>query len=328
VCVLYAIACAPPIRDALDRTLLLLCGAVLVQLVPVPGFLSPDAIRLRAALSLTPALEPNWGPLTIDVPYTAWAAIELVGAVAVFLAVRDCFATGGVRRTVRAVAGIGLAVSALAIAQSATGGRSIYWLFQTEHEGPLPLGPFVNRNHFATWAIMAIPLCLGYAGAHAQVHRSSSRESAGSIGAGLPRIAWLIASIAVVSAALVLSLSRSATVGLGVSGLITLFLVRAALPPGQIRRLLVGTAVLLILAMSWTDASAVREKVAGTTIDFEHRTRIWRESLPMVRDFLPTGTGAGTYELAMRVYQQSDRRVYFNQAHNHYLQLLVEAGCC
>ena len=70
---------------------------------------------------------------------------------------------------------------------------------------PLPLGPFVNRNHFATWAIMVIPLCLGYLGAHAQVHRSPGKDSGGSLSSGLPRIAWLIVSIVFLSAALVIA---------------------------------------------------------------------------------------------------------------------------
>jgi len=56
------------------------------------------------------------------------------------------------------------------------------------------------------------------------------------------------------------------------------------------------------------------------------RLTIWRETLPVVRDFWLTGTGAGTYLTAMRVYQQSDRTVYFNQAHNHYLQIAAEGG--
>jgi O-antigen ligase len=323
---LYAIACAPAIGGVLDRMLLILSTAVLVQLLPLPGFVSPDAFRVRTALSLTPGLEPTWGPITIHVPHTAAAGIELLGAVALFFAARERFATGGVRRAVRAIATIGLIVSLLALAQSATAGRSIYWLFKTEQEGPLPLGPFVNRNHFATWAIMAIPLCLGYAAAHARAHRSSVRPGGGPFGPALPRLAGLVTSIAVLSAALVLSLSRSAAAGLGIAGSITLFRIRRALMAAQVRRLVVAAAALLVLAMSWVDADAVRRKLGGTTIDFEHRTRIWRESLPIVRDFLPLGTGAGTYELAMRVYQQSDRRVYFNQAHNHYLQLLVEGG--
>ncbi len=323
---LYAIAYAPAIGGALDRALLILSAATLVQLLPLPGFVSPEAVRVRTALSLTPYLEPTWGPLTIHVPHTAAAAIELLGAVALFFAARERFATGGVRRAVRAIAAIGLGVSLLAIAQSATAGRSIYWLFETEHEGPLPLGPFVNRNHFATWAIMAIPLCLGYTAAHARAHRSSVRPGGGPLGPALPRLAGLVVSFAALSAALVLSLSRSAAAGLGIAGLITLVQIRRALMPAQVRRLVVAIAALLVLAMSWVGAEAVRRKLGGTTIDFQQRTRIWRESAPIVRDFLPVGTGGGTYELAMRVYQQSDRRVYFNQAHNHYLQLLVEGG--
>jgi hypothetical protein len=42
------------------------------------------------------------------------------------------------------------------------------------------------------------------------------------------------------------------------------------------------------------------------------------ETPPIIRDFPLTGTGAGTFPTAMLVYQQSDRRLFFNQAHNHY----------
>jgi O-antigen ligase len=48
--------------------------------------------------------------------------------------------------------------------------------------------------------------------------------------------------------------------------------------------------------------------------------------MPLVRDFWLTGTGVGTYGDAMKVYQTSDREVHFNQAHNHYLQVLAEGG--
>ena len=51
------------------------------------------------------------------------------------------------------------------------------------------------------------------------------------------------------------------------------------------------------------------------------------ETLPIIRDFPLTGTGAGTFPTAMLVYQQSDRRLFFNQAHNHYLQFAAEGVC-
>ena len=39
-----------------------------------------------------------------------------------------------------------------------------------------------------------------------------------------------------------------------------------------------------------------------------------------------SGTGAGTYGIAMLYYQRADRFVQFNQAHNQYLQVAAEGG--
>jgi O-antigen ligase len=76
----------------------------------------------------------------------------------------------------------------------------------------------------------------------------------------------------------------------------------------------------------WADLPALRDRFAGTQVGVANRLVIWRETLPVIRDFFLTGTGAGTYERAMHVYQQSDRTVFFNQAHSHYLQLAAEGG--
>jgi O-antigen ligase len=66
-------------------------------------------------------------------------------------------------------------------------------------------------------------------------------------------------------------------------------------------------------------------RAPGTSAAWE-RAQIWRETLPIVRDFPLTGTGAGSFRTAMLVYQQSDRRLFFNQAHNQYLQFAAEGG--
>ena len=56
------------------------------------------------------------------------------------------------------------------------------------------------------------------------------------------------------------------------------------------------------------------------------RFTIWHDTLPVLRDFWLTGTGAGTYLTSMGVYQRSKPGVIFNQAHNHYLQVAAEGG--
>jgi O-antigen ligase len=311
----------------------LLTAAVLIQVVPLPAamanLISPHAPEVRAALALAPGPPAGWHPLTLDAAATAWSAVELAGAIALFLAARERFRTRSVRRMTRAVAAIGLGVSILAVAQAATAGRSIYWMFPTRFEGPLPFGPFVNRNHFATWAIMAIPLCAGYIAARAEVHRRSHPRPdrrAPTLDFNDDRTFWLGASITALTIALLLSLSRSAALGLSLSGTVTLFLSRRALAPAHVRGLFVSMALLLGFAVSLADLSAVRERIVGAPAAVASRVTIWRETVPVVRHFLSTGTGAGTYELAMRVYQRSDRRVFFNQAHNHYLQLAAEGG--
>src|SRR5204862_2627378 len=38
----------------------------------------------------------------------------------------------------------------------------VYGFWKPEFEGSRPFGPFINRNHFAGWMVMALPLALGY----------------------------------------------------------------------------------------------------------------------------------------------------------------------
>lgn len=250
-------------------------------------------------------------------PQSIWAILVYAGAAALYAAALGTFRTGGVRRVGRAIAATGLLVSLLAIAQAATAGRAIYWRFPTEVEGPLPFGPFVNRNHFATWAVMALPLTFGYIAARAGTRRRGTLDGRG---------AWLFAAAAGIVAALLLSLSRSGIAALALSGTTTLLAVRRRLDRRRAAALVAAVAMAGGAALVLADVPALGRRFAAAGTSMSDRVTIWRETVPIVRDFPLTGTGAGTYQTAMRVYQQSDRRVYFNQAHNHYLQVVAEGG--
>ena len=321
------------LNGALDMSLALLGGGVVAQIIPVPQviehLISPhrreavDALRLGAHAGVSTAV---W---SIDVPSTIWALSVLGGSIAFFWIARTQFRRGGVRQTVRVVAALGFAVSLLAVAQAATGGDLIYWTFPTEFEGPRPFGPFVNRNHFATWTIMAVPLCVGYLAARLGTgpslppHSSLRRRVVLSID---PRTAWLTVAGGTMLVALLLSLSRSGVLALGLSAAITFAAARHRLEPGHRRLVLYATLAVLLVGLVWADVPALLRRAASAPAAVADRVTIWRESLPIVRDFWLVGTGAGTYQQAMLLYQQSDRAVYFNQAHNHYLQIAVEGG--
>ena len=331
LCMALAVLTRPRIEGALDRSLLLVTAAVLLQLIPFPGGLNPwpPAEAVRDALALTPIPADSWRPLTIDVPDTAWAAFEVAGAVALFLVARERFRVQGVRRTTRAIAAIGFGVSLLALAQAATAGHSIYWIPPTAAEGPLPFGPFANRNHFATWTLMALPVCAGYV-----IARTGARPGpAGRPNPVAPvpdlrddRTLLLAVAVMTMVIALVLSLSWTASIGMVIASLASLILVRRSFHPRRWLALVGLHLVLAAVALGWAGMPTIGDRIAGPDRGSAYRPAIWREAVPVVRDFAATGTGAGTFALAMRVYQQTDRRVYFNQAQNHYLQIAAEGG--
>jgi len=317
----------------LDRVLLAIAVFCVAQAVPLPtaavNVLSPHAEVVRRALTLTPSAS-RWTTLSIDEASTLWACVVAVGTFALFFAARNVLAHGGLRQTVRGISAIGLGFSALAIAQAATAGRSIYWRFPTEYEGPLPFGPFVNRNHFATWVIMAAPLCVGYimtrAGAP-QTPRSpfvSARARVTRMADG--RMAWLAVAAVVMMAALLTSMSRSGILSLGAAVVIS----SRALPGRPLRGgrwWAIGILVIAAgVAVARVDIPGLAGRFAQSGSDVENRVRIWRDTLPLVSDFWLTGSGVGSYRTAMLLYQRADRVVQFNQAHNHYLQAAAEGG--
>lgn len=336
-CVLWALVLRPsrtrrgPART-LEGLLAAIAAVVAIQALPLPlaivNVVSPHAPVVQRELSLD-ATSGTWASFSIDQSATLWAAVVVTGSFALFLAARATLSRGGLRQTVRGVCALGLIFSAIAIAQAATAGRYIYWRFRTEYEGPLPFGPFVNRNHFATWVIMAAPLCFGYLMARANTPDAANSDFM-SRRAKLTRLldgrtAWLAVACALMTGALLLSLSRSGILALAGAAAISM----AGWRQRRIRRgwrVAAGLVLLLAYAFSRADLSALVDRFGRSGTGIANRLTIWRETMPIVRDFWLTGTGAGTYRDAMLYYQRADRIVQFNQAHNHYLQVATEGG--
>jgi len=347
ICILLALAYRPslvarsPTRRA-DFWALLVAGAMLLQMIPLPRVLLHTIDPAAEAVARTMFLVDGGGPLPISIDYasTAGALLLFASLLLFFATARDILAQGGVRTVTRIIAVIGLVLSAIAIAQSATGHGLMYWHWKPASEGPEPFGPFVNRNHFGTWGIMAIPLLAGYLTAHAAAHygpdsRAAWRER---VVAAIDTRAWmLIASTTTLIVALALSLSRSALLGLaGALGCGALLAMQGPPAPhdrryaprsGRAGALIAVLAALAVLGVATqVGPGAIARRFGGSGTAMADRLAIWHDTLPVLRDFWPTGTGAGTYLTSMAVYQRSKPGVIFNQAHNHYLQVAAEGG--
>ena len=315
----------------LHAWLLAITAAMLLQLVPLPAaivdFLSPVDRVIRQRLSLTSVVGAL--PLSVDVPATVLAIAQCGGAMLVFVISRQVFAGGGVRIAARGIATVGLVLAAISLAQDATANGLIYWRWDPG-EGPPPFGPFLNRNHFATWIVLAAPICFGYLLAHASAH---PRRGSGSatwhrrlIHLFDARSIWLSAAICLMLVALVASMSRAGIVGFVSALLVGAFLrSRRTRSPGATWAFwAIGIAI--VAAAIRVNLSDVLQRFESAGTAAAYRMGIWRATLPVVRDFWVTGSGVGTFETAMLVYQRAPSLFRTNAAHNHYLQVAAEGG--
>lgn len=322
---------------ALDQLLLIVLAVALAHLIPIPAWLLwgivPAARELTGALQLA---EPAFAvPLSVNLPASAGAVLLYGAALLLFFTARQIFDSGGVRLTARSVALTGLILSALALAQDATGAGMMYWRWRPLQEGAPPFGPFVNRNYFATWALMAVPLCIGYLTAHASAHPGPPAHTnwRRKVVAWLDaRGALLLASAALLILAAAASLSRSGMFGLLAALVCGGELARrheGSLVTKSARSAMVVVAAGSVAAfaiLTQVGPAALAGRLAAADVAIADRVTIWRDTIPVIRDFWLTGTGVGTYGTAMAVYQQSSLGVLFNHAHNHYLQVAAEGG--
>lgn len=322
---------------AVDFWLHVVAAAVIVQLIPLPTavgrLISPALEPTLATIALAPPRGPQ--PLTIDVQNTAGALAIFVGAAVVFFTARQVFAEGGVRTVARAVALFGILLGAVAIAQDATGHGRMYWRWKTLDEAAYPFGPFVNRNHFATWAVLAVPMCIGYLTAHAAAHRGPRSDAPWQqrlLAALDGRGALVLAAGTILILATVLSLSRSGMAALACALAVGGLFARRRLVEGSFGSarpaILLGVLGTLSAIAVWfrVDPAVLSGRFSAAGVAVADRLLIWRDTMLVLRDFWLTGTGAGTYQLSMGVYQRSSPGVSYNQAHNHYLQVAAEGG--
>jgi O-antigen ligase len=330
------VAVRPPVGRPRERVFDGALGACLIvialQLVPLPPSarlaLSPQIGRVEQALWLGAPLDPLAGParpLSIDPGGTRVALGIALSLVFVFWSARGVFARGGVRAVARGIAWTGLALAVLAMAQHATAPRLLYWRWPTIFG--TAFGPYRNRNDFSTWLIMGIPLTVGYLLARIASHASENAGRSGLDSVIDATAVWLVGSACLMSAALLSALSRSGLMGAAAALACFLSLSRGRMSRGGRGYLLAGAAAAILIAAAYVNVGALADRV-GETLEagIGGRRTIWRETLPMVRDFRVAGVGAGAYERAMLVYQRSKGLFYFNHAHDEYLQIAAEGG--
>jgi len=215
---------------------------------------------------------------------------------------------------------LGFFVSIFGILQHLTFNGKLYW-FRVLHYGGFPFGPYANRNHFAGFAEMVIPVALV-----PLVLGKVRRERL-----------FLVALFALVPiVALLLSASRGGIVSFAVQMLILflLLLVRKI----RSKYVIVGGLVVLcaVMAVSWIGVQQVLQRFSGMQaleVSTGKRTAMRQDTWRLFLDHPILGTGLGTFQMVFPPYDSLYDGKIVNHAHNDYLEALAETGlvgglCC
>lgn len=218
----------------------------------------------------------------------------------------------------------GLALAVFALVQHFTWDGRLYWIRRTVSAGAA--GPFVNRNHFAGYMEMLIPIPAALA-----LSRAARSEA---------RLFYGFAAV-IMGIALVASLSRGGIVSLA-AGLLFMAAIMASrnrqrsnesrksgfvLRPAYLVALML---VAIVLGVMWVGADFdLFNRISNdpfSTAAAADRPAIWSDTLRMFRANPLLGAGLGAFETVYPIYGRADGSLVIQFAHNDYLQILADAG--
>ena len=192
-------------------------------------------------------------------------------------------------------------------------------------------GTFINRNHLAGYLVICLSLGLGMMIAKLRGNSDNFKELLiNTFSAVLSSKALLRISLIIMVAALVMTHSRmgntSFFVSMGIIGTLAVLLKKRSVKATLI--LLVSLLIIDITVVgTFFGVDKVINRLEATSIDKESRDEVNLYSIKISDANILLGTGAGSFYTAFpQVREQEVGFLFYDHAHNDYLEFLTERG--
>jgi O-antigen ligase len=301
---------------------------VLIQMLALPPgllkILSPKTYALRSALSVKPSalsFPLSFYPFLTQVEFLKWLAL-----IALFLFLLQWTALNKGRGTlISVIMFVGIFESLYGMMEFFSGHEHILHVDASSLVSSVS-GTFINRNYFAGYLLMVIPLAIGHI-----FHRESFN---GDLSMGWRRrlssvdgkTYFLVFGVILMILGLLFSASR-----MGIMSLLLSFTVFTLLFRNPGKRQRVAKIPILILGLAvlwgaWISLDAVISRFFAISEVFEMRGEIWANTLQIIKDFPLLGSGLGTFIQIFPAYRSFHVEGFVSHAENDFLQLASEVG--
>ena len=330
-------------KSEINLTILLLSlflGLVLFQMVPLPEgivkLISPKTYELRNQLSAivypqTSNLKPQTQYITLSlfpfatrVEFFKWLALA---GLFIFL-LRWKLSDNRYRimnHLIISIFLVGVFESLYGIFEFFSGHRHILNM-DWSHRLSSVTGTFVNRNYFAGYLLMVIPLSIGF-------FFSRDADQPWRLGNWRHRLSSLDGKTLLLGFGLILmilglllSASRMGIVSLLISFSLISLLFRDPRRGTKISRMPVLIFGLALLWAAWIGLDAVMGRFFTISEGLESRWMIWANTFGILKDFPFLGSGLGTFTEAFSMYRSFHIVGLITHAENDFLQLASEVG--
>ncbi len=209
----------------------------------------------------------------------------------------------------------GAALAGFALIQGISSNGKLYWVRQPRMGGWI-YGPYVNHNHYAGLMEMLVPIPLVLS--LTRMASTRTRATAAAIAA-------------VMAGTIFISGSRG-----GMLAIIAEFVILGILVVKQKRglRTAIGVGLFVTIVaglLIWVGGSELSKRIATVSssraeISSDIRTGINRDGLRMFLKKPVLGWGLGAFPVVYPQFRTFYTNFFINEAHNDYLQLLIEMG--
>jgi O-antigen ligase len=304
---------------------------ILFQMIALPSgilqIISPKTFALRSDLSLEPSASSfpvSFFPFLTQIEFSKW--LTLVGLFIFLLSWKTLEQSDRTKKQLLIVVmTVGVWESLYGMFEFFSGHRHILHV-EAEAMVSAVTGTFINRNYFAGYLLMVIPLSVGFL---------FSREAART-GRFMGWRHWVSSldgktlligfSVIVMILGLLFSASRMGIVSL----LLAFTLISLSFRnPWKERTFSRGSILILGLAIlwaAWIGLDAVINRFFTASEDLEGRWEIWVNTFQIFKDFPMFGSGLGTFIQVFPMYRSFHIQGLVSHAENDFLQMASEVG--